>query len=207
MKRVNLAMALGFGLALAAGCGGEATDDKQAASEGLPAKPAANAAANNDAPPAPPAGEAGGAALARPGGGGPGGPSAMPPGYGPPPGTTGPAGKPVEDAKTDDAKKDDAKKEEGKADDAKKEEPKKEEPKTAGETLNAEEIAAINKLPEADRKAALAQKVCLVGGDHLGAMGAPVKKVVKGKTVFLCCDSCSEDLEKNPDKYLAKLPK
>jgi outer membrane biosynthesis protein TonB len=105
-------------------------------------------------------------------------------------------------------------KDEAKPDEAK---PKDEEPKKkedgqakAGEVkLSAEEVANIKKLPEADQAAALAQKVCLVneeqGENHLGAMGVPVKRVVKGRTVFLCCKGCIEDLEKDPDKYLAKL--
>lgn len=86
-------------------------------------------------------------------------------------------------------------------------------PKAAGVTLSDDEIAAIQKLPEADRGAALAQKVCPVGADendvpnHLGGMGTPVKQEVKGRTVFLCCKGCIEELKADPDKYLAKLGK
>ena len=36
-------------------------------------------------------------------------------------------------------------------------------------------------------------------------MGKPFKTSVKGKTVFLCCEGCEQDLKDNPDKYLAKL--
>jgi len=64
---------------------------------------------------------------------------------------------------------------------------------------------AMAALPAADRKLAEAQKDCPVSGKPLGAMGTPIKLEVKGRTVFLCCEGCREPIEKNPDKYLAKL--
>ncbi|MDX2036272.1 MAG: hypothetical protein SFX72_06440 [Isosphaeraceae bacterium] len=69
------------------------------------------------------------------------------------------------------------------------------------------ERANIAKLPESDRAAALAQKVCPVGEGHLGdeGMGVPVKATVEGVSVFLCCEACRPELEKNPGKYLARL--
>ena len=123
---------------------------------------------------------------------------------------------PQDKKKDGDAKKEEEKKTEGdaKKDEKKEGEPKKDDaPKTAGVTLSAEEVAAIKELPEADQAAALAQKICPVQEDddgkpnHLGAMGKPIKKVIKGKTVYLCCKGCVEDLEKDPDKFLAKLAK
>ena len=63
----------------------------------------------------------------------------------------------------------------------------------------------FEKLSAADQTAALAQKICPVSGEKLGEMGTPFKVTVKGRDVFLCCPSCKEDLEKDPDKYLAKL--
>jgi YHS domain-containing protein len=63
----------------------------------------------------------------------------------------------------------------------------------------------FEKLSAADQTAALAQKVCPVSGEKLGEMGTPFKVTVKGRDVFLCCPNCKEDLEKDPDKYLAKL--
>jgi hypothetical protein len=62
--------------------------------------------------------------------------------------------------------------------------------------LSAEDRALIEK-----------QKVCPVSGGALGSMGDPVKVVVKGQTVFLCCSGCEEAIKKDPDKYLAKLKK
>ena len=90
------------------------------------------------------------------------------------------------------------------------------ETKTDAVVLTEDEIKRINELPDpADRALALAQKVCLVNEEedgkpvHLGtaSMGVPYKEVIKGKTVFLCCKGCLNALKKDPDKYLAKLPK
>jgi len=64
---------------------------------------------------------------------------------------------------------------------------------------------AMAGLSEADRTAALAQKVCPVSGETLGEMGTPIKVTVKGRDVFLCCPSCRKKIEADPDKYLAKL--
>jgi len=70
----------------------------------------------------------------------------------------------------------------------------------------AEEIAAaIAQLPEGERPAAEAQKNCPVGGEALGSMGMPYKVTVKGRDVYLCCEGCKDSIEKDPDKYLAKL--
>jgi YHS domain-containing protein len=58
-----------------------------------------------------------------------------------------------------------------------------------------------------DRELAIKQRVCPVSGERLGVgtMGAPLKIEVKGKTVFICCESCKQPLLDEPDKYLAKL--
>jgi YHS domain-containing protein len=71
---------------------------------------------------------------------------------------------------------------------------------------DAAEIAkAIALLPEAEQSVALAQKVCPVGDGPLGSMGMPYKVTVNGRDVYLCCEGCKETIEKDPDKYLAKL--
>jgi len=64
---------------------------------------------------------------------------------------------------------------------------------------------AMAGLSEADRAAALAQKVCPVSDEPLGSMGAPIKVTVDGRDVFLCCEGCKESFESDPGKYLAKL--
>jgi Cu(I)/Ag(I) efflux system membrane fusion protein len=75
----------------------------------------------------------------------------------------------------------------------------------AKETSATSIPAGFEKLSEADRAAALAQKVCPVSDEKLGEMGTPFKVTVKGRDVFLCCPNCKEDLLKDPDKYFAKL--
>jgi len=52
------------------------------------------------------------------------------------------------------------------------------------------------------------QKVCPVTDEPLGgAMGPPVKLVVEGRTVFICCKACERELRADPKKYLAKVPR
>jgi len=43
---------------------------------------------------------------------------------------------------------------------------------------------------------------CPVSGDALGEMGKPYVFVYKGQEVKLCCPSCKDDFDKNPDKYM-----
>lgn len=67
-------------------------------------------------------------------------------------------------------------------------------------------IAALAKLPEADRKIAEQQKFCAVLGDSpLGSMGAPVKVMIEGQPVFLCCEGCREDALSDPKATLEKV--
>jgi hypothetical protein len=76
----------------------------------------------------------------------------------------------------------------------------------ADEGEDAKDIReAMAKLPEADRKLAEAQGVCPVSGKPLGSMGMPLKVTVKERDVFLCCEGCKESLEKDPDKFFAKI--
>jgi hypothetical protein len=67
-------------------------------------------------------------------------------------------------------------------------------------------MRGIALLPVADQKYALAQRTCPVTGDLLGADGKPMKVKLRGRTVFVCCEGCRDDLQANPLKYLAKRP-
>ena len=50
------------------------------------------------------------------------------------------------------------------------------------------------------------QKFCAVQTENrLGEMGEPKKVVIKGEPVFLCCNHCKAEAEKEPDKVLAKV--
>jgi hypothetical protein len=60
-------------------------------------------------------------------------------------------------------------------------------------------------LAPADRDPAIAQGTCPVTGKKLGSMGTPVRIVVRGRTVFLCCEGCEGAIQGDPDKYLARL--
>lgn len=52
------------------------------------------------------------------------------------------------------------------------------------------------------------QTACPVSDEKLGEgdMGKPVAFHYRGRTVMLCCKMCQPKFEKNPAKYLAKLP-
>ena len=65
--------------------------------------------------------------------------------------------------------------------------------------------ATFAKLSDDDRVTAKKQKICPVSDELLGTMGTPIKVDVGGRGVFICCDSCKEELQDNADKYLAKL--
>jgi len=73
--------------------------------------------------------------------------------------------------------------------------------------LTDAELAGIKKLPEADQKLALEQKICPITNEHLGSMEEPVKVVLNDKTVFLCCDGCVKKAKADPTATLAKLGK
>lgn len=52
------------------------------------------------------------------------------------------------------------------------------------------------------------QATCPVSGEKLGEgdMGKPVAVDYHGRRVMLCCNMCKPKFEKEPEKYLAKLP-
>lgn len=47
---------------------------------------------------------------------------------------------------------------------------------------------------------------CLVTDNKLGSMGSPVTKVYGDQEVKFCCKPCVAKFEKDPQKFLAKLP-
>ncbi len=63
----------------------------------------------------------------------------------------------------------------------------------------------LSKLAPADRLLAQKQRICPVTRKALGSMGTPVRVVVAGRVVFLCCSGCQDALEGNPTRYLAVL--
>jgi Cu/Ag efflux protein CusF len=62
----------------------------------------------------------------------------------------------------------------------------------------AERQAELAKLSPEDRKAAEAQRFCPESKDLLGSMGVPVKVMVQGQAVFVCCGGCKKAVEARP---------
>lgn len=53
---------------------------------------------------------------------------------------------------------------------------------------------ALSSLSPADQKLAKEQRFCpVMTYDRLGSMGSPLKVMIEGKPVFLCCKSCTEE--------------
>jgi Cu(I)/Ag(I) efflux system membrane fusion protein len=51
-----------------------------------------------------------------------------------------------------------------------------------------------------DRRLALEQRTCPISNDVLGEMGTPVKVIINGKAIFLCCKACKPQLEERTKK-------
>jgi hypothetical protein len=65
--------------------------------------------------------------------------------------------------------------------------------------------AALAKLSAEDRQLAEAQGFCPKSGKPLGSMDVPVKVMLKGQPVFLCCEGCEDEVRQHPDQTLAKV--
>jgi hypothetical protein len=66
--------------------------------------------------------------------------------------------------------------------------------------------AALNKLSPSDRTRAVAQRFCPVIDDsRLGSMGVPLKVMIDGHPVFLCCEGCEDAAREKPQATLAKV--
>ena len=66
----------------------------------------------------------------------------------------------------------------------------------------------LAKLGPEDRKLAERQRFCPVqGGIRLGSMGVPMKVMVKGQPVFLCCEACLKNAQADPDLTLDQVKK
>jgi hypothetical protein len=73
-------------------------------------------------------------------------------------------------------------------------------------TEEAQIQANLAKLSPEDRTVAEAQRFCAIEDENrLGAMGPPIKVMVKDEPVFLCCKSCQKKALADPDKTLAKV--
>jgi Cu(I)/Ag(I) efflux system membrane fusion protein len=77
---------------------------------------------------------------------------------------------------------------------------------TASSDLEKEIQAELAKLSAKDRQLALAQRFCAVQRDNrLGSMGVPVKLMVQGQPVFLCCEGCRDEALAHPQRTLERI--
>lgn len=68
--------------------------------------------------------------------------------------------------------------------------------------------AVLEKLSPEDRRLAESQKFCPILTDsRLGSMGVPVKLMVDGQPVFICCAGCKKPALDKPQETLAKVKK
>jgi membrane fusion protein, copper/silver efflux system len=75
---------------------------------------------------------------------------------------------------------------------------------TTPEDPEAKIVAALATLSPADRALAQKQRFCpILAKSRLGSMGPPVRLVLDGETVFLCCTGCKKQAESNPKKTAA----
>lgn len=66
--------------------------------------------------------------------------------------------------------------------------------------------SALAELSARDRQLAKKQRFCaVINTSRLGSMGPPVKLILHGRPVFLCCDGCKSQALKDPPKTLAQV--
>lgn len=64
----------------------------------------------------------------------------------------------------------------------------------------------LKRLSPGERDLAQHQRICPVTEAELGSMGRPIKIMINGRPVFICCESCGRPLLKKPEKYLPRIP-
>ena len=85
-------------------------------------------------------------------------------------------------------------------------EPAVETPAESGEEADIK--TALAQLSPADRRLAQSQRFCPVIPDsRLGSMGTPIKVMIDGQPVFLCCDGCKDQALEDPPATLAAVAK
>src|SRR5262245_29646297 len=71
------------------------------------------------------------------------------------------------------------------------------------EDVDAKVVAGLRELPPGDRALAERQRFCpIIDGTRLGSMGKPVKVMLDGRPVFVCCKACVKEAEADPAKTL-----
>lgn len=54
-------------------------------------------------------------------------------------------------------------------------------------------MSGIAQLPVWEQEAALKQRICPISGDLLGSRGVPIRTVINGQSVFVCCHNCQQN--------------
>ena len=57
---------------------------------------------------------------------------------------------------------------------------------------------------QSDQAGIARQRVCPVTGAALGSMGGPIKVLVGGQPLYLCCKGCLGKVQSDPEAYLRK---
>jgi Cu(I)/Ag(I) efflux system membrane fusion protein len=78
-------------------------------------------------------------------------------------------------------------------------------PKVALAKPTAEDLENVAQLPDGERQLALAQKLCPVTEKPLGSMGVPMKILLRGQPVILCCKGCVGKAKRNPEETLQRV--
>jgi RND family efflux transporter MFP subunit len=74
------------------------------------------------------------------------------------------------------------------------------------EDVDAKSSAGLRELPPADRILAETQKFCpVLEGSRLGSMGKPIKVMLNGQPVFVCCKSCVKQAQEDPAEILRRV--
>jgi hypothetical protein len=86
-------------------------------------------------------------------------------------------------------------------------EPSQPEPVLAQADSKEEKIAlALAQLAPTDRELAVVQKFCaVIEKSRLGSMGTPMRVVLNGEPVFLCCKGCEQAAKDDPQGTLARV--
>ncbi len=66
-------------------------------------------------------------------------------------------------------------------------------------------VLCITSCGKAPLSASYPLTTCIVSGEKLDGMGDPYVFTHEGTEVRLCCESCRDDFDKDPAKYMAKL--
>ena len=55
-----------------------------------------------------------------------------------------------------------------------------------------------------DGVAVARQRVCPVTGEQLGTHGAPYRMIIEGQSVYVCCEACVQEVQKDPLYFVSK---